>query len=112
MKRNHLITALSMIAVGSIAIPLAIARSEFEQFVDNYGSLKTIAGTGQGDKGTNWWKPEFEGAPATQVELSNPHITMADEDGNYYIADKESHRIIKVSKDGVNIYFTFSRSSC
>ncbi|MDA0813790.1 MAG: hypothetical protein O3C21_15540 [Verrucomicrobia bacterium] len=100
MKTDRLITAVILTVTGLIVIPLAFGKTEFEQFLQSCGNLKTIAGTGRGDKGTNWWKPEFEGAPGAEVELSNPHITMADEAGNYYIADKESHRIIKVDNGG------------
>lgn len=83
----------------------AFGESEFEKFVATCGNLQTIAGTGNGDKGRNWWKESFEGARAIDVELSNPHITMADDQGNYYIADKESHRIIKVDATGIATTF-------
>ena len=37
---------------------------------------------------------------ATTVNLSNPHIAMADAYGNVYIADKASNCILKVTTDG------------
>ena len=75
--------------------------AEYRALLDSYGKLGTIAGKGEFDKGSNRWLPAFEGAKATEVELSNPHITMQDDAGNYYIADKQSHRILKVDPKGI-----------
>jgi len=73
----------------------------FSNLVQSYGVLSTVAGSG----GTictpcNNWKTSFEGGPATNAELSHPHIAMADRAGNIYIADKEAHSIRKVLPDG------------
>jgi hypothetical protein len=73
----------------------------FPNLVQSYGVLTTIAGAG----GTpispnNKWLPEFEGGPATNALLSRPHIAMADQAGNVYIADKEAYAIRKVTLDG------------
>jgi len=65
------------------------------------GVLRTLAGRGfAGDKGVNGWRPEFEGALATEVELSRPHTAMADAAGNVYIADKDAHAVRIVGLDG------------
>lgn len=64
-----------------------------------FDSLETVAGTGKSDSG-NEWKPEFEGGPATQAELSRPHMAQADAAGNIYIADKESHGIRRIDASG------------
>ncbi|MEZ5329732.1 MAG: hypothetical protein R3F19_32185 [Verrucomicrobiales bacterium] len=75
-------------------------QSELERLVYSYGNLETAAGIGvreekevDGTTVLNLWLSEFEGAQATTIELSNPHMTMADRAGNLYIADKESHSV-------------------
>ena len=72
---------------------------EFAGVVQSFGIIDTLAGSGltQNDNG---WKPEFEGKPAIEAELSAPHISLGDAAGNIYIADKEAHAIRKVSPDG------------
>lgn len=71
---------------------------EFGDLLDSYDVLQTVAGTGLiPDKSYNGWEPEMEGGPAIQAELSRPHMTMADNDGNLYIADKDAHAIRFVS---------------
>ncbi len=42
----------------------------------------------------------MEGTNALAAELSNTHMTMADARGNLYLADKESHGILKIAPDG------------
>lgn len=93
---------LAVFSMQMIATTLTIEAqiSEFERMVYSYGNLETAAGTGNEEDG-NFWKSEFEGAAATTVELSNPHMTMADSAGNLYIADKESNSILKVSPQGI-----------
>ncbi|MFT4640129.1 MAG: streptogramin lyase [Verrucomicrobiales bacterium] len=70
-----------------------------ERVFAEYATLRTIAGLGE-EEDANFWKDEFEGADARTIELSNPHMTMADAAGNYYIADKESHSILRVDPEG------------
>jgi hypothetical protein len=55
-------------------------RAGFTNLTLTYGVLNTIAGAG-GIQDFNNWLPEFEGAPATNVLLSGPHIAMADRAG-------------------------------
>ena len=76
-------------------------ESEFEKMRQSYGKMTILAGMGKEDKGQNSWKAHYESKPATEAELSNPHITMGDDRGNYYIADKHSNRILKVATNGV-----------
>jgi sugar lactone lactonase YvrE len=76
------------------------ARSEFEDLVESFGLLETIAGKGQTGDDTNDWNPSFEGGPAVEAELSTPHNALGDDAGNIYIADKDSHAIRKVTTDG------------
>lgn len=77
-----------------------LSASEVHPLASMYGYVRTIAGMGEEEDG-NFWQPSFEGADARTVELSNPHMTMADARGNYYIADKESHSILRVDPSGM-----------
>ena len=73
----------------------------YTNLLDSYGLLHTIAGTGFGGvDGVNYWQPGFEGGYATNAALSRPHFAMADATGNVFIADKNSHSILKVTLDG------------
>lgn len=70
-------------------------------FLDRYGPLTTIAGTGRdGRKDHNGWQASMEGGSALEAELSRPHIAMADATGAIYIADKDAHAIRRVATDG------------
>lgn len=76
------------------------ARTSFERLVARYDLLTTLAGKGaQRDQG-NEWSPSYEGGPATDAELSRPHMAMADSSGRVFIADKEAHAIRRVDLDG------------
>lgn len=77
-------------------------RAGFTNLTLAYGVLTTIAGAG-GLQDVNNWRPEFEGAPASQVLLSGPHIAQADRAGFIYIADKDAHGIRKIRHDGTII---------
>lgn len=74
-------------------------RAGFTNLTRAYGILSTLAGAG-GVQDINNWRPEFEGAPATNVLLSGPHIAIADPSGAIYIADKDAHGIRKIRLDG------------
>ena len=57
------------------------------------GTIASVAGTGRrGFSG--------DGGPATAASLAGADATVADSDGNLYIADTQNHRIRKVSADG------------
>jgi hypothetical protein len=74
----------------------------FTNFVESYGLLHTIAGSGA-DPGTdnvNYWQPSFEGGYATNAALSRPHFAMEDDAGNVFIVDKNSDSVLKVTTDG------------
>ncbi len=73
----------------------------FNNLIASYGILSTVAGRGRFDDDlVNYWQPEFEGGPADSANLSRPHFAMADMVGNIFIADKNSHAILKVTPEG------------
>jgi len=87
----------------TLLMPIATAQelvSDRDRVFASYGTLKTLAGVGDEDD-ENFWKASFEGAFAREVELSNPHMTMADGAGNLYIADKESHSVLRIDAAGI-----------
>jgi hypothetical protein len=77
----------------------ARGASEWEEVRAAYGNLIHVAGPA-GDQNVTSWSAAYEGGSALTAELSNPHMTMADAVGNLYIADKESHSILKVTPAG------------
>jgi hypothetical protein len=91
-----------MIILCSLIAPFpGCALTEFEAVLNSYGTLTTAAGKGQiGGKGVNGWDLSMEGGYAVNAELSRPHMTMADQEGNLYIADKDAHAIRKVTPYG------------
>ena len=73
----------------------------YTNLLNSYGMLHTIAGNGFGGiDGVNYWQPGFESGYATNATLSRPHIAVADTAGNVFIADKNSHSVLKVTPDG------------
>ncbi|MBM3844961.1 MAG: hypothetical protein FJ405_01575 [Verrucomicrobia bacterium] len=84
-----------------VASPLHGGAEEFETILQSYGLLSTLAGAGGARNDSNKWRPEFEGTPGTEVLLSNPHMAMADRDGNIFIADKQGHAIRKLDPSGI-----------
>jgi hypothetical protein len=95
MKRLCLILILGLLPLSGSAV------TEFEKVLNSYGKLRTAAGRGWiRTKGVNGWTEVMEGGSALEAELSRPHMTMADSEGNLYIADKDAHAIRKVTTDG------------
>lgn len=76
-----------------------IAQSDWDRVRTAYGLLTHVAGLGA-DQNANSWNSFYEGNSALSAELSNPHMAQADAAGNIYIADKESHSILKVTPAG------------
>lgn len=73
----------------------------YTNLLNSFGRLHTIAGNGSGGvDGVNYWQPGFEGGYATNAALSRPHFAMADDAGDVFIADKDSHSVLKVTVDG------------
>ena len=101
-------TLPTLLAILGTWFPPAPARAtEFTDLVNSYGGVTNIIGIHQtttnnpDGTGINFWQPAFEGAPASTVALSGPHIAAADAFGNLYIADKTSHSILKITRDGL-----------
>ena len=75
---------------------------EFESIRYAYDTLSTVAGAGNvATNDVNNWEGAFEGGQAADAELSKPHVTLADADGNLYVVDKESHAVRKVDPGGI-----------
>lgn len=102
-------------------VPLEISPSEVESpvinpfglTVDGEGSLHVSDGTGhqvwrlaEGDgawalfAGTGTAGFGGDGGPATQAQLHRPEGLAAAPDGSVYIADRNNHRVRRVSSDG------------
>src|SRR5437773_1529009 len=96
----------SLIAISLLLSPLFVCGDEFDDLSGSFGSTLILAGvhhtTTSNPDGTaiNFWTSDFEGANATEVGLSNPHMAAADAYGNIYIADKASHSVLKITSDG------------
>ena len=83
------------------AVDVSPTPQGFTNFVQSYGRLETVAGDGFGrTDGVSYWQPQFEGGPARLASLSRPHYAMADRAGNIYIADKDSHSVLRVATNG------------
>ncbi|TAK94541.1 MAG: hypothetical protein EPO07_16530 [Verrucomicrobia bacterium] len=73
----------------------------FTNLIKAYGLLETVAGSGVGrTDGVSYWDAQFENGPAISAALSRPHYAMADKAGNIYIADKNSHSVLRVDTNG------------
>lgn len=84
-----------------ISVDISGSPQGFANLCASYSILHTIAGKGDfSADGFNGWDPQYEGGLATDAELSRPHMAMADDAGNIYIADKDGHAIRKVSLNG------------
>ncbi|PJB40217.1 MAG: hypothetical protein CO108_15460 [Deltaproteobacteria bacterium CG_4_9_14_3_um_filter_63_12] len=77
-----------------------VVEFTWAELAASYGTIETIAGTGLiPDKDFNGWNPAAEGGSALAAELSRPHIAVADDAGNVYIADKDAHAIRRLDTD-------------
>ena len=90
-----------LLAAASLA-----AADDFTNVVNSFGTTTTLIGTHQSatndanGNAINFWQSAFEGGPALNAALSNPHMAGADSFGNVYIADKASHSILRIAADG------------
>ncbi len=90
------------ITAGLLCLPsLLRASAESDTVLENLGFLEWIGGiNSQVPDNSSEWKPEYEGQPATEVDLSEPHSATGDLLGNVYIADKNAHAIRVIGTDG------------
>jgi DNA-binding beta-propeller fold protein YncE len=82
------------------AVEVSPTPQGFTNLIHAFGLLETIAGAGEGQEDVNYWQPWFEGGLAEWASLSRPHFAMADRAGTVYIADKNSHAVLRVAPDG------------
>jgi hypothetical protein len=72
----------------------------YTNLLQSYGGLETIAGRGRTNIDSSQWSNSFEGAWATNVDLSRPHIAFGDPWGNVLIVDQRSSSVLKVTPEG------------
>lgn len=85
----------------ALAVDLSNGREGFTNLTESYSLLSTVAGAGGATgAGVNKWQAAFENGPATNAQLSRPHIAMADDTDNLFIADKDAHGVRRVTPEG------------
>jgi hypothetical protein len=72
----------------------------YTNLLQSYGILETVAGRGDTNIDSSQWRPSFEGAWATNVNLSRPHSSFGDSRGNVLIVDQRSSAVLKVTPEG------------
>lgn len=72
----------------------------YTNLLESYGVLETVAGSGASSTDVSHWQAGFEGAWATNVSLSRPHISFGDPWGNVLIVDQRSSSVLKVTPEG------------
>jgi hypothetical protein len=102
-------------SVGNANVPLSTSNTfvrlvsvdistntplHFTNLLNSYGILETVAGSGASMTDVSHWSPTFEGAWATNVSLSRPHISFGDPWGNVLIVDQRSSSVLKVTPEG------------
>jgi DNA-binding beta-propeller fold protein YncE len=90
---------LLLLFYAFVSTALGQSTADWDYVRTSYGNLTWVAGRAW-DRNLNSWSSDFEGGSALTAELSNPHMAIADATGNIYIADKESHSILKVTPAG------------
>ena len=107
--------SFSVTSTGSVVVPVdstnkfirlrnvdvSPTAQGFTNLIQSYGIMETLCGDGVGrTDGVSYWQPQFEGGVAAFASLSRPHYAMADKAGNIFIADKNSHAVLRVSTNG------------
>jgi len=86
-------TLAGVAAAAAIAIAITAALANGAFGAPGAGTITTIAGTGRaGFSG--------DGGPAASAQLAGPNAVAVDGRGNIYIADRENHRVRRVSAAG------------
>ena len=101
LSRSAAFGSTAFAALLVLWLARAVPAGDFALVSNTFGPLQHIAGLGQIDDDLNGWQAWMEGANALAVELSTPHMTMADWAGNLYIADKDAHAIRKIDTNGI-----------
>jgi hypothetical protein len=99
-----LLSAAGFLTVSLIPAQVSRAQiySEYQELLNNLGLMETVAGTPSGvDNNNDWIAATMEGGLGIDADLSRPHMAMADQAGNIYIADKAAHAIRKVDPSGI-----------
>lgn len=109
IAQSALAASLVILSVGSLpclaeiparSVETVSTNASFTNLLHSYGVLETLAGNGFGREDVNYWQAKFEGGPGTNAALSRPHYAMADRAGNIYIADKNSHSVLRLETNG------------
>ena len=92
---------IALICLSPSASALEVPPAQqWPDLLAGLASLSTVSGNPKFTAtDSNDWQPSFEGAPASEAILSNPHIAAADALGNIYIADKAGQAILKITPD-------------
>ena len=85
------IYSITSTATSSSAKTFHDRNAVHQQEAFTYGILSTVAGTIAGGGSS------LDGILATTAKLINPSSIIMDTSGNFYISDRDSHRIMKVS---------------
>lgn len=86
----------------ALAADLSNGGEGFTNLTKSYSLLATVGGAGGATgAGVNKWQAGFENGPATNAQLSRPHIAMSDNAGNIFIADKDAHGVRRVTPAGL-----------
>jgi sugar lactone lactonase YvrE len=109
IAQSALVASLAVFSFGVIsgsaetftsATEAVSPNASFTNLLHSYGILETLAGNGFGREDVNYWQDKFEGGAGTNAALSRPHYAMADRAGKIYIADKNSHSVLRLETDG------------
>jgi hypothetical protein len=102
-------------SVGTVSVPVSSSNTfvrvaavdistnstrQYTNLLESYGILETVAGRGNTSTDVSHWTPSFEGAWATNVDLSRPHVSFGDPWGNVLIVDQRSSSVLKVTPEG------------
>ena len=103
---NSVGSARASLAASNTFVRLAMvdistnAPRQYTNLLESYGVLETVAGRGLSNSDSSQWLPSYEGAWATNVCLSRPHISFGDSRGNVLIIDQRSSSVLMVTPEG------------
>ena len=69
-------SASALTFLRGVVRDLGSGSDSFQNLVEAYGVLSTVAGAGGVPADVNKWDPAFEGGLATEALLSNPHFSV------------------------------------